>query len=318
MTNQPHPFTLRDVRPWLTEPGAASNKVSRGIAGFRTGCPKYPGAAVLGVTAAWRTGVGMVRFVPPADDASAHLRLPAPEAAVLAARPETVFGDGDASAWVVGSGTDPVTRSFSETAAIEQLLQATAPVVLDAGALGCAVHAPSSAPRVLTPHWGEFTRLWKAVRLPESELLSAEDPAQVTARAAVCGQLAEKLGATILLKGSTSVVATPGGEALAAGPATPLLATAGTGDVLAGILGALVAGFSAGHTEVQDRDLLHLAASAAVLHDRAARIATRIDKVAHTGGHTPAAKPITAMDVAEVLPQAVSEALGTAPRTVEA
>lgn len=292
----------------LVRPGADSDKYRRGVLGLRTGSTAYPGAAVLGAEAAWRTGIGLVRYTPPIDDAPPALGLPSPAAAVLAARPETVFAADSAEArskcdaWLIGSGTDPGQRSFSEREALRAILSAEAPVVVDAGALAEVLGAAPDAPAVLTPHRGEFLTLWRALDLGdrpagwpgERDRPPGED--ELTEAAAM---LAARLGATVLLKGSLTIAATPGGFRAAAGPATPWLATAGTGDVLAGILGALVATHAAAVRD--DPELLGpLAASAAVLHDDAARIAARENS------------PITALDVAHAIPEAVAAALARA------
>ncbi|MFV0433189.1 MAG: NAD(P)H-hydrate dehydratase [Leucobacter sp.] len=330
---------------WVRRPGPQDNKYRRGVLGARTGSAHYPGAAVLSVTAAWRTGVGLLRYVPPLDDVGAPLGLPAPAAAVLAAQPETVFGEPAAGgracdAWVVGSGTDPATRSTAERARLLEILRGEAPVVIDAGALGIAVEraagarglgagsgsgrtgsesqpvAASSreaaapgrevstgsglAPAILTPHDGEFARLWEAaggVGTGTRGPLPADDLAERADRAAA---LAARLGATVLLKGSVSVCATPGGQRIACGPATPWLASAGTGDVLAGILGALVAAHAARVRE-DPETLGQIGATAALLHDAAARIASGD---AHATG---SGRPITALDVAEALPAALTD-----------
>ncbi len=325
---------------WLRRPGPADDKYRRGVLGVRTGSVAYPGAAVLGVSAAWRTGAGLIRYVPPVGEAPSPLGLPAPAAAVLAAHPETVFGEpGDGKgcdAWLIGSGTDPEQRSADERSALEGVLRGTAPVVVDAGGLGLAREvaaaggADGAAPVILTPHRGEFARLWRDADLgdlpdgwPEREARDRTPPDEVLADAA--SRLAAKLGAAVLLKGSVSVAATPGGWCRLAGPATPWLATAGTGDVLAGILGAMVA--AQGDVVREDPESLGpLGASAAVLHDTAARIASRDSSAADGAGPSaegadpdpePAARPdtappgsagrpITALDVANAIPAAIA------------
>ena len=228
-----------------------------------------------------------MRYTAPLDDREPAFGLPTPAAAVLAARPETVFSDDSAAsrarcdAWLVGSGTDPATRSFAEGEAILALLQGTAPVVVDAGALDLVTVAQPIAPTIITPHRSEFARLCQAMSLEED----ADSPVS----------LAEALGVTVLLKGSITTIASPGGRVLSAGPATPWLATAGTGDVLAGVLGALVAT----HTDQVQKHpelLAELGASAAVLHDTAARIASQDGRA-----------PITALDVAHALPAAFAQ-----------
>src|SRR3954453_5362537 len=96
-------WTLEDAARVLRRPTPADDKYSRGVVGFRTGSDAYPGAAVLGVEAAWSTGVGMVRYLGP--DGAAPL--------VLSHRPETVTADGRVQSWVIGSGTDAASRLHS-------------------------------------------------------------------------------------------------------------------------------------------------------------------------------------------------------------
>lgn len=264
----------------LSTPGPDADKYRRGVLGLRTGSAAYPGAAVLGAEAAWRTGLGLLRYVPPLGDAEPSFGLPTPAAAVLAARPETVFASDARSAlrcdaWLVGSGTDSLRRSFADDEAIHRLLAGDAPVVLDAGALGLLLDRAPTAPTIATPHRGEFLQLWRQAGLGElpGGWPSGRDEAPTEAGLRdAASALAARLGATVLLKGSLTIAATPGGFSAACGPATPWLATAGTGDVLAGILGALAATHSAEVRE--DPELLgRLGASAAVLHDTAARLA---------------------------------------------
>lgn len=274
-------WTIRDAAGALRRPTAADDKYSRGVLGMRTGSEAYPGAAVLGVEAAWRTGVGMVRYIGP----------PRPTALVLARRPETVTAEGRVQAWVIGSGMDAATRATAESDALRALLADTDPVVVDAGALDLAAEA--TAPRILTPHEREHARLRAALGLPPVR----DD------RVAAAGETAAATGAVVLLKGATTIVAAPDGWEAIVESATPWLATAGTGDVLAGVIGALVAGAVADGRVPDAAALAALAASGAWLHGRAASLA------AHRPG--PAGGPITALDVAEALPRAVSEALAS-------
>ncbi|MDN3496382.1 NAD(P)H-hydrate dehydratase [Planococcus sp. APC 4015] len=263
-------WSARDVAGVLRRPTASDDKYSRGVLGVRTGSEAYPGAAVLGVEAAWGTGLGMVRYLGPAH------------ALVLARRPETVTSDGRVQAWLIGSGTDAAQRPPAETEAIRGILAGDLPVVLDAGALDLAVGA--AAPVVVTPHEREHARLREALGLGASGDRRAD--AVETARA---------LDGVVLLKGSQTLVADGTGRVITVDVAVPWLATAGTGDVLGGVLGALVAGSA-------DAGLSEVAASAAWLHARAAELAASV--------HGPAGGPITALDVAEALPRAVGEVLG--------
>jgi len=268
-------WTLEDAARVLRLPTADDDKYSRGVLGIRTGSNAYPGAAVLGVEAAWRTGIGMVRYLGPSR----------PEALVLARRPETVTADGRVQAWVIGSGTDAGDRSDAETAVLRGILSGPHPVVVDAGALDLAVGAPT--PRIVTPHAREHARLRELLRLSPG-VVDREGAARETAAA---------LRAVVVLKGSETVISGPDGRTIVADVATPWLATAGTGDVLAGAIGAVVAGASGHGVE----ELVARAATGVWLHGRAAMLAA--DALGRAGG------PITALDVANALPEAVAEVL---------
>lgn len=270
-------WAAADAGRVLRRPTASDDKYSRGVLGIRTGSDDYPGAAVLGVEAAWRTGLGMVRY----------LGAERPTALVLARRPETVAADGRVQAWLIGSGTDARSRSSAETDALRGLLHGEVPVVVDAGALDLAVGA--TAPRILTPHDREHARLREALGFGSDS----------SDRVAATRETAAATGAVVLLKGATTVVATPDGDVIEVSAGTPWLATAGTGDVLGGVIGALVAS-AAAHGEVDASSLAALAASGAWLHGQAARLAS----AARDGG------PVTALDVAEELPRAVGACLG--------
>ncbi len=284
----------------LRAPDAEAHKYSRGVLGLRTGSAAFPGAAVLSAEAAWRTGLGLVRYVPQLDDAAPMHGLPSAAAAVLAVRPETVCSrdfDEDRArcdAWVIGSGTDSTLRSEAETAALSQLLSDWAVIVADAGALDLLVQTPLQAPLIATPHIGEFRLLWQAAGL--GELCDATE----ADRHKAVVTLARHLQVTVLLKGSRTLVAAPDGFALACGPATAWLATAGTGDVLAGVLGALASAHAA-EVGADARMLAKLGATAAVLHDRAARIA------AHDAAGVGAGRSIAALDVAHALGDAFEQ-----------
>lgn len=299
-----------DAAALLRSPGPSDDKYRRGVLGMRTGGAQYPGAAVLGVSAAWRAGAGMVRYVPPVDEQPAPWGLPSPVAAVLTAHPETVFGaptGRSCDAWVIGSGTDAHIRSATEDDDLRSLLGGDAPLVVDAGALdlmpGLVPDARGArASAILTPHGGEFERLWRASdlgALPDAWDARGLDP---ELRGTLAAQLASALRATVLLKGSVTICATPGGWVRRAGPATPWLAAAGTGDVLAGALGALVAGHASA-VRANPELLGPVGATAALLHDRAARIAAS-DRGEPGAG---AGRPVTASDVAAALPTAWAE-----------
>lgn len=204
-----------DVAALIPIPGRNADKYSRGVLGVQVGSEAYAGAAMLAASAAVSCGIGMVRV---AGDATVVED-------VRRARPEVVLAEGRVQAWLAGPGMDPDQAGR----VVPALLEAGVPVVLDAGALG-AVGAPVDGEVLLTPHAGELARMLGASR-PEIEA----DRLTAVRRAAA------EWGATVLLKGSTTLVATPTGRIRANTTGTPWLATAGSGDVLAGIAGALLA-----------------------------------------------------------------------------
>lgn len=231
-----------DAARHIAVPQPDDDKYSRGVLGVITGSAQYPGAAVLGVEAALHTGVGMVRYLGPSRAADL----------VLARRPEAVTSQGRVQAWLLGSGMDPVDR---DVVSMEPALAEGLPTVLDGGALD--LHDRTTAPVVLTPHYRELGRLLGV------------DPGDIAADPQRWAQsAADDLGVTVLLKGHTTVIAGPG-VALSVRSAPAWLATAGAGDALGGILGALVA--TRARQAVEDpRELARLAATAAVIHGLAA------------------------------------------------
>ena len=265
-------FSPDDAARWIAVPRDDDDKYSRGVVGFVTGSAKYPGAAVLGVEAAARTGVGMIRYL----GAGRPTRL------VLQRRPEAVTADGRVQAWVLGSGQDPENLDELTTEYLDSALAQTVPMVLDGGALGR--RADARGPVLLTPHAGELSRL---IGLDVDAIRA--DPDAAARRAA------RELDATVLLKGHTTRIATPGGAVQWVRSAPSWLATAGAGDALAGILGALLAT----HHEQLDADpglLAPLAATGAVLHGLAAERAS-------AGG------PFTILDLAAALPAVIADLL---------
>jgi hydroxyethylthiazole kinase-like uncharacterized protein yjeF len=197
-------------------PDARSDKYSRGVVGLDTGSPAYPGAAVLTAAGAVAAGAGMARYLGP----------PGVAGRVLDRFPNVVVGEGRVQALVLGSG-------WGDRADADVVARAVAggdPLVLDADGLR---HLPGRGhPRVLlTPHAGELARLLDADRAT----VQADPPAAV--RAAVAAT-----DCTVLLKGATQYVGTPGDDRLwLAHPGTGWTAQAGSGDVLAGVCGTLLA-----------------------------------------------------------------------------
>ncbi len=234
-------ITASDVPDLWPIPTAYDDKYSRGVLGVMTGSESYPGAAVLGVTAAVTAGVGMVRYLGPRRATDL----------VLHHVPEAVTGPGRVQAWLLGSGWD---GHGGAPDLVDEILQGDLPVVLDAGALDL-LDEPRSAPTLLTPHAGELRSLMQRLELPG-------DPDVRGARA-----VADALDVTVLLKGAVTVVVPPtdSGEPIVSqsdGPAW--LATAGSGDVLAGVIGALVA---------SGLDVRTAGALGALVHGRAADVA---------------------------------------------
>lgn len=208
---------------WLPSPTGADDKYSRGVLGAVIGSDRYPGAAVLGIEAAWRTGVGMVRL-------GADRRV---QDLVLASRPETVVGEladlGRSDAYLIGSGRDQ-SDDEQEREALIGLVESGVPAVLDAGALDLTLRVRGLC--VITPHAGELTRMltWLGRQV---------DRADVTAEDAVF--VAENTGVVVVLKGATTTIATPSGDIRTVRAASHRAATAGSGDVLGGVIAGLVA-----------------------------------------------------------------------------
>ncbi|MFD5447689.1 MULTISPECIES: NAD(P)H-hydrate dehydratase [unclassified Streptomyces] len=259
-----------DVARLLPVPGAESDKYRRGVVGIAAGSARYPGAAVLAVSGALRGGAGAVRYVGPAGDA------------VIARFPETLVSDrgperaGRVQAWVVGPGAG------DDAATVAEVLGAEVPVLIDADGLRLAdpeAVRGRAAPTLMTPHAGEA-----------AALLGVSREEVEGARLSSARELAGRYGATVLLKGSTTVVAAAGGK----GPVrvnatgTSWLATAGSGDVLSGLAGSLLAaGLSA----------VDAGSAGAYLHGLAGRMAA-------------VGAPVGAHDVAEAVPRAWRDVRG--------
>lgn len=233
LTVEATPAVLRiehgDVAELWPAPGAMDDKYSRGVLGVVAGGEHYTGAAVLCTTAAVEAGVGMVRYVGP----------PGAEAQVRSAVPEAVFGSGQVQAWVVGPGLDLSASGEAAEAQVEAARAALAselPVLVDAGGLDLIEPGERrAAPTLLTPHAGECATLLTRLGRPV-------DRAGVTAQPCRWArELASLTGATVLLKGATTLLISPNGPVFSQADAPAWLATAGSGDVLAGLAGALLA-----------------------------------------------------------------------------
>ncbi|MFI2715400.1 NAD(P)H-hydrate dehydratase [Streptomyces collinus] len=258
-----------DVARLLPVPRAESDKYRRGVVGIAAGSARYPGAAVLAVSGALRGGAGAVRYVGPAGDA------------VIARFPETLVSDqgpkhaGRVQAWVVGPGAG------DDAATVAEVLAADVPVLIDADGLRLAdaeVVRGRRAPTLMTPHAGEA-----------AALLGVDRGEVEGGRLAAVRELARRYGATVLLKGSTTLVADSGGGAVRVNPTgTGWLATAGSGDVLSGLGGSLLAaGLSA----------VDAGSAGAYLHGLAGRLAAD-------------GAPAGAHDVADAVPGAWRNVVG--------
>lgn len=202
-------------------PGPSDDKYSQGVVGIRAGSAKYPGAGVLCSGGAVAATSGMVRY---AGTGAADVLARFPE--VVAAKDiQTTL---KVQAWVIGSGagTDDAARADLATVLATEL-----PVLVDADGLTLLAEDPDlvrerTAPTVLTPHAGEFARLTGTKVGPD--------------RVAAVRELAADWGVTVLLKGRATVIAGPDATFVNEAGGS-WAASAGTGDVLSGIIGKLLA-----------------------------------------------------------------------------
>lgn len=237
-------FEAADVKERWPVPGPNDDKYTQGVTGILAGSSTYPGAAVLCTGAAVAATSGMVRYVGSAlDQVLSHW----PE--VVAA--PTPAAAGRVQSWVVGPGLG---TEEAGAAALWFALDTDLPVIVDADGLTILAAHPElvanrQAPTVLTPHAGEFARLAGAP--------PGED------RIGATRKLADAFGATVLLKGNVTVIAEAGGPVYLNPAGQSWAATAGSGDVLSGMIGALLAaGLPAPEA----------AAAAAFVHARAAAL----------------------------------------------
>ncbi|MFD1542475.1 NAD(P)H-hydrate dehydratase [Nonomuraea guangzhouensis] len=261
-----------DVYGLLKRPMGESDKYRRGVLGVAAGSDRYTGAAVLAVGGALRAGAGMVRYVGPGEPVT-QVRARWPEAVITELSEPSIDEVGRVQAWVLGPGLG--TGDWAHELAA-RVLASDVPVLIDADALtlvaGDRALLRRTAPVLITPHAGELSRL-----------LGADRAAIEAGRLEHARRAAAELGVTVLLKGSTTVVATRDLPVRVNGTGTAWLATGGTGDVLSGVAGALLA---------QGLDCFDAGSCGAYLHGLAGRIAA--DDA-----------PLTAADVAEAVPAAI-------------
>lgn len=271
------------LRGWVRAPQPEDHKYSRGVLTLVTGSSLYPGAALIGVEAALRTGVGMLRYVGPSGVAQM----------VVTQHPEVVIAPGSADAVVVGSGMVAPLDGDLEGEVLAAAAQSL-PSVIDAGGLDYAEKfGPLS---VLTPHQGELLALCERLGVDRgtSDLESAHN-------------LAKALSVSVVVKGSLGAVVNHVGGVWELPRATPWLATAGTGDALAGIIGAV---FASWHERLRESPELvaEAAAAGALIHSiAAARASARAvgDADSPTGG------PFSVMDVCREIPIVIGETLSS-------
>ena len=231
-----------DIAARWPVPGPCDDKYTQGVVGIVAGSATYPGAAILCTGAAVAATSGMVRY---GGTAAAEVVSHWPEVVAAPSAPAV----GRVQAWAVGPGLG---TDEAAVTALMFVLNSDLPVIVDADGLTIlSAHphlvAKREAPTVLTPHAGEYERL--AGQPPGEDRLGA------------ARRLAESFGATVLLKGNVTVIADPDGPAYLNPAGGSWAATAGSGDVLSGIIGALLAaGLAPGEA----------AAMAAFVHARAA------------------------------------------------
>ena len=239
----PAVFGKADARERLPRIAFDAHKFQRGMVTVLGGSRQYGGAPVLAATAALRAGAGLAQLLLPQG---AELFCEAPKALIVQRLPDR--GEGvlnaaalpalatalDRSAAVAfGPG---VTRIPAILPVLAEILGAPKPLVLDADALNLLATAPAllascrAAATVLTPHAGEFARLQAAYGLEPTD-----------DRAYAAAALAKRTGAVVVLKGARTIVASPDGDYSYNLSGCPALATAGSGDVLTGVIAALLA-----------------------------------------------------------------------------
>jgi hydroxyethylthiazole kinase-like uncharacterized protein yjeF len=273
-----------DIAELLPRPGAESDKYRRGVLGLLAGSDRFTGAALLSAGGAVHGGAGMVRVVT-TQVAAVLVRQKWPET-VVTVHPDEGDWDlldsvGRVQAWMAGPGMGTDSDAVARLTAI---LRTDLPVLVDADGLTILSQhqdlLPRRAPTLITPHAGELARLL------------GTDPASVEARRLEhARRAAAQLGVTVLLKGSTTVIAPPvdAGPVLVNPTGTPWLATAGSGDVLSGLAGALLA---------QGLAPAQAGLAGAYLHGLAGRLA------AAGPGDGTAQAPIGASDLVRALPAA--------------
>ena len=268
----------------VPEPASEDYKYSRGVVGIAAGSARYRGAAFMATGSARQGNVGMVHVLDRGDGLAAAIVDRFWDVVVSTESPGAVRRT---TAWTVGPGLGV---DADGRAILRSVLGAPVPVVVDADALHMLRESePWQAleertwPTVITPHAGEFAALgYQAGSGAEEDRLGA-------ARAA-----ARDLGVVVVLKGPGTVIASPSGIAYVDTWGGPELGTAGSGDVLAGLIGALLSGAVAREQCPNDEAAALVAAAAVGLHGIAGRLASADGR------------PVTAPDLIKALPAAIA------------
>ncbi|MDT3767177.1 NAD(P)H-hydrate dehydratase [Gleimia hominis] len=287
-------FNRTDFARVYRVPDARDHKYTRGVVGLVVGSNKYPGAAVMAAAGALRVGVGMVRYQGP--DLPARL--------VLNHFPSAVVGGGHVQAHVVGSGIDE--REF-DTRVRPLLKQTNSALVVDASALPGYTkfvaqeggrEQRAAAHTVLTPNVTEAARMLSVLSGRKTAWNEVHE-----ALADCAAKLADLTGATVVVKGANTAVCSPGGAPLVITGATPWVGTAGSGDVLAGAIGARVAAWQADRENGRTVEPLDLVVASGVwIVAEAGRAAAEVERFAW--GH-----PVEPMEVADAIPRAIAQQL---------
>ncbi|MGP5219295.1 NAD(P)H-hydrate dehydratase [Arthrobacter rhombi] len=252
---EPDLFVMEDsdAHRLFPRPARSAQKYSRGVLGLVAGSDEYPGAAVLSATAAVNTGVGMLRTV------TTETVRPLVSQAV----PEAVAAhsvDPHVQAWAVGPG---IGEDADQLAATRTAISSGLPCVVDASALAELSQGQGHSKLVLTPHAGELTELLQRAGMRLDREAVEKNPVRWARWAAVA------YSSVVLLKGPATVCVAPDGPTIVSNNGGPELATAGSGDVLTGILGAMLAVDSQHGSSTRSR--VELAATSAHVHAEAGR-----------------------------------------------
>lgn len=249
-------ITAAFLRRWPLPVPGSGGKDERGSVLIAAGAPQVPGAAILAATAALRAGAGKLKVATAASMVS-NVAVAVPEALVIPFE-ELAQNAGSVDAVVLGPGMLEERECLDLLHSVIEEFKG--PLLLDAAAItalgqGSGVLKRASGAVVLTPHFGEMARLTGVNR----ETVGADPAGYATATA-------QKFGAVVALKGASTYIAGPHGELLCNQGGTPGLATSGSGDALAGVIGGLLA-----------RGLAPLAAAAwgVFLHARAGEVLAR-------------------------------------------